>query len=646
MTKAIKPVIGTSNDDHLIGGSGHEVFSGRSGDDVIEGRNGHDEVWGGAGDDLLYGQSGNDVVYGGGGPSYIDLSQLVITEDYQGRIVFESESAGYRNSLGSYKVDADGNIYDVTMHFPNASLQGSGGNLIGGQSESALELQAGDQVGFFIVANGYSYNQAYNGVDFDSGTLEFRTADGNPATIYDTNPSLWYVADDGSEKQLIKHKYHTAAGVDGNDYGLNADGISHTVGLLNSDRGEITLGFEDLYNGGDRDFDDSVFTVDIGSSNARVLDPSVNHNDDGVDGNGINGDGSSVVVHSDNDILHGGHGNDQLYGRAGNDQHFGNNGNDEIYAGSGDDIGYGGSGNDLLKGGGGDDSLYGDNGHDELNGGVGNDSLHGGSGNDDLHGSSGDDLLYGDSGHDELQGGTGNDQLVGGSGNDHLYGSSGDDSLSGDSGHDYLEGGNGNDVLNGGTGTDELYGGSGDDTFISGSGKDTLNGGSGSDTVDYSAVASAVRVDIHGKRTTGGDSDTLYSIENVIGTDFDDWFRGDKRDNSINGGAGDDFIRGLTGDDTLTGGEGSDTFFWRSSDTRDSLDTIVDFSLNEDVLEFDLGYGLDMDSADEWLSLSESDGNTIVSIDLDGDGSAYDSTEVVTLAGVTGVAVDDLSIVA
>ncbi|UTW45914.1 DUF4114 domain-containing protein [bacterium SCSIO 12696] len=647
MAIAIKPIIGSSGDDHLQGGAGHEVFSGRGGDDLIEARNGHDQVWGGTGDDQLHGNSGNDVIYGGGGPSYISLPHLTITEDYQGKVIFENETAGYRNSLGSYKVDANGLISDVTMHFPNASLQGSGGDLIRGQSESALSLQAGDQLGFFIVANGYGFNQGYNGIDFNAGTLVFRNASGDSATIYDSNPSLWFVGDDGSERQLMIHKYHTAAGVDGSDYSLNPDGIPHTVGLLNSDRGELTLGFEDLYNGGDKDFDDSVFTVDLGSANARVLDPNVSHSSGGVDDGIVDGtgDGVAAVVHSDNDTLHGGNGNDQLYGRAGNDTHYGNNGHDEIYAGSGDDVGYGGSGNDLLKGGGGNDTLYGDNGHDELSGGTGQDTLNGGSGNDVLYGNSGDDALFGGSGNDELQGGTGEDTLDGSYGNDHLYGSSGDDALSGGRGHDYLDGGTGNDTLVGGDGKDTLLGGSGNDVFVSGSGKDQLNGGSGIDTADYSALASGIRIDIHGKRTTGGDSDTLLSIENAIGSDFNDWFRGDKRDNRLDGGAGDDFIRGLGGDDTLIGGEGSDTFYWRSSDINDSLDLIVDFSLGEDIIELDLSPALTLETIGEWLSLSESGGDTVLSVDLDGSGDQYSSVDFVTLEGVTDASLSDFSFV-
>jgi len=653
MTQAIKPVIGTASADYMQGTNAHEVLSGRGGDDVIYAANGHDEVWGGTGDDLLYGDKGNDIVYGGGGPSYINLSALTISGNYEGRVVFEGETAGYRNSLGSYKVDANGTIYDVTMHFPNASLQGSGGDLIAGQSESALSLSAGDQIGFFIVSNGYSYNGGYSNIDFSNGSLEFRNSDGSTASLNSTNPSLWFVGADGTSSagqssELLYHKYHTAAGVDGEDYSLNADGIAHTVGLLNTDRGEITLGFEDLFNGGDRDFDDSIFTIDIGNANARVLDPNValgggNGDNDGID----EGNGSAVTVSnfSDNDVLYGGTGHDQLYGRAGNDLHYGGSGQDEVYGGSGIDTAYGGTGNDLLKGGPGNDWLYGESGVDALYGGIDNDYLDGGTGNDDLYGNSGDDILLGDSGHDKLYGGTGEDSLDGGVGNDHLFGSSGNDVLEGGSGNDQLEGGNGNDYVAGGSGNDQLKGNSGNDFFVSGAGRDHIDGGSGSDTIDYSSVDESVRVDIHGKRTTGGDSDTLYSVENVIGTDFNDWFRGDKRDNEINGGAGDDYIRGLGGNDELTGGEGSDTFFWRASDVGNNLDRILDFSLDTDIIEFNVSSSLTLESMESWLSLTESSGHTYMSIDLDGQGNNYSDTQFLELQNITEASLTDFSFV-
>ena len=658
MTIAIKPIIGGNADDILNGGNGHELLSGRGGNDLINSGNGHDVAYGGAGNDEIHGNSGNDTLYGSGGPSFVDLSGFTIANDYEGSVIFQSESAGYKNSLGSYKISAEGLISEVQFHFPNASLPGSGGSTHSG-SESDLSLQAGDQLGFFIIANGYSYNNSYRNMDFDDGGLEFRNADGSIATISSVNPSLWYVDEDSSETQLVYNAYHTAAGVENNNFQLNPDAIAHTVGLADSDAGLITLGFEDLYNGGDRDFDDAVFSVDVGASNAQVLDPNVHSSDSGLDQNQptynyqVMGDGTIhkfdaagnfMAVSEQNDEIHGGRGNDNIYGRAGNDQLFGDAGNDLIEGGTGNDSAWGGYGNDQIFGGKDNDRLHGDSGHDRLNGDSGNDYLDGGSGNDFAYGGKGDDTILGASGNDQLEGGTGADTLYGGSGNDSLIGGNDDDTLYGDSGNDRLEGSVGNDILYGGSGNDNLKGGSGDDLIYSGANKDVVDGGSGSDTVSYDYADSFVNIDLHRKKTTGGDSDTLKSIENGIGSDYNDSLRGNRLDNRLEGGNGNDVIRGMTGNDVLIGGLGADSFTWRQSDLDGSLDQILDFALGEDSLSFDVSSSLADRNIGEWLMLEAGENSSQLFADLDGDGDFADAVVFAELQGVSTDSLADLSI--
>jgi Ca2+-binding RTX toxin-like protein len=658
MTIAIKPIIGSNGNDQLNGGNGHELLSGRGGNDLIITGNGHDVAYGGAGNDEIHGNSGNDTLYGSGGPSFVDLSGFTIANDYEGSVIFQSESAGYKNSLGSYKVSAEGLITGVQFHFPNASLPGSGGSTQSG-TESELSLQAGDQLGFFIIANGYSYNNSYQHMDFDNGGLQFRNSDGSIASVNSVNPSLWYVDQDGSETQLIYNAYHTAAGVANNNYQLNADGIAHTVGLADSDAGLVTLGFEDLYNGGDRDFDDAVFSVDVGTSNAQVLDPNIANSDTGVDQNQptysyqtmadgaihkFDAAGNFIAVSEQNDEIHGGNGNDDIYGRAGNDQLFGDGGNDMIEGGTGNDSIWGGYGNDQISGGKGNDSLYGDSGHDSINGDSGNDAIDAGSGNDSVHGGKGDDSILGGSGNDQLHGDTGADTLFGGSGNDTLKGGNDNDSLYGDNGNDNLDGGVGNDILYGGSGNDNLKGGSGDDLIYSGANKDVVDGGSGMDTVSYDYADSGVNIDLHRKKTTGGDSDTLKSIENAIGSDYSDSLRGNRLDNRLEGGNGNDVIRGMTGADVLVGGLGADSFTWRQSDLDGSLDQILDFALGEDSLNLDVSASLANRELDEWLMLEVGDDSSQLFADLDGDGDFADAIAFAELQGVSTDSLDDLSI--
>ncbi|MEF8732006.1 MAG: hypothetical protein V5B40_08835 [Candidatus Accumulibacter meliphilus] len=64
-----------------------------------------------------------------------------------------------------------------------------------------------------------------------------------------------------------------------------------------------------------------------------------------------------------------------------------------------------------------------------------------------------------------------------------------------------------------------------DDTLLATPGDDTLDGGAGNDTVSYDAAAAGVSLDlaIAGAQATGGSgNDTLISIENLVGSLFDD----------------------------------------------------------------------------------------------------------------------------
>ena len=182
-------------------------------------------------------------------------------------------------------------------------------------------------------------------------------------------------------------------------------------------------------------------------------------------------------------------------------------------------------------------------GNDVVNAADGNDTVFGGNGNDTLNGENGDDILHGEAGADRLFGGEGSDLLYGGAGSDSL------------------DGGVGNDLLFGGAGTDTLLGGLGDDTLDGGAGNDILNGGGGLDTVSYWAETAAVTVNLNTGVASGVSSgtDSLTSIENVIGTTFNDTITGSNDANLIDAGAGDDSINAGAGNDTVYGGAGNDT---------------------------------------------------------------------------------------
>lgn len=277
----------------------------------------------------------------------------------------------------------------------------------------------------------------------------------------------------------------------------------------------------------------------------------------------------------------------------------------EVFAGDGDDVINAGAGPDIIHGGNGNDVINAGTGNDILDGGVGADTLDGGQGVDtatyenatsgvtadlsmviagagealgdtfinieNITGSDFDDILIGDAQVNVLQGGSGNDKLIGRGNGDTLDGGVGNDTAS----YEYtsfdvtvnLASGLGSqgeadgDVL---TSIENLIGGSGNDTFVSalGAQANAYDGRSGIDTVSYaSSTAGVVATLTTGlvSQTSDAAGDSFTSIENLIGSNFNDTLVGDGGNNVLNGGLGDDVLEGMGGADTLIGAGGNDT---------------------------------------------------------------------------------------
>lgn len=129
-------------------------------------------------------------------------------------------------------------------------------------------------------------------------------------------------------------------------------------------------------------------------------------------------------------------------------------------------------------------------------------------------------------------------------------------------GNDTLNGSIYADGLYGNLGNDKLYGNAGNDYLAGGAGNDLLDGGTGIDTAYYALDTSAVTVDlmISGAQNTGGSGfDTLVSIENLVGTNFNDVLLGDNNANVIAGLDGNNTINARGGNDTISSGVGNDT---------------------------------------------------------------------------------------
>lgn len=137
-----------------------------------------------------------------------------------------------------------------------------------------------------------------------------------------------------------------------------------------------------------------------------------------------------------------------------------------------------------------------------------------------------------------------------------LTGDQSDNHIVGFSTNDTLIGNGGNDILDGASGDDTLYGGDGDDILIGGLGADSFDGGAGSDTADFSYSDVDWIIDL---AAGVAGTETLISIEHIIGSQGNDTIRGDSGDNSLNGYLGNDILTGNAGNDILNGGDGNDT---------------------------------------------------------------------------------------
>ncbi|MCZ8183821.1 MAG: DUF4214 domain-containing protein [Beijerinckiaceae bacterium] len=113
------------------------------------------------------------------------------------------------------------------------------------------------------------------------------------------------------------------------------------------------------------------------------------------------------------------------------------------------------------------------------------------------------------------------------------------------------------DFIYGAGGNDIIYGLAGNDTLFGGPGGDRLDGGAGIDTVSYEQEGGAVSITLDRgfPGIVGGQAagDSLWNIENVIGTAYADTLRGDGYANLLIGGGNADTLFGDWDNDILVG---------------------------------------------------------------------------------------------
>ncbi len=145
-----------------------------------------------------------------------------------------------------------------------------------------------------------------------------------------------------------------------------------------------------------------------------------------------------------------------------------------------------------------------------------------------------------------------------------IFGTTASETITGTGAADLIYGSSGDDVVNGMAANDVLFGEAGNDMLRGGPGNDVIDGGTGTDTILYTGggaivanlAASTVFQTVLTTGTANGSTpvqftDTLISIENVVGSQFGDSLTGNGGNNVFTPGAGADVLIGGGGVDTL-----------------------------------------------------------------------------------------------
>ena len=190
-----------------------------------------------------------------------------------------------------------------------------------------------------------------------------------------------------------------------------------------------------------------------------------------------------------------------------------------------------------------------------------------------------------------------------------LYDSFGAITFIGNDGSDMCYGGDLNDRLFGHGSDDTLLGYAGADLLDGGEGGDVLKGGAGTDTASYANSTARVVVSLASGSGVAGEAagDTLFSIENLNGSAFNDRLTGNNGNNVLTGNLGSDVLNGRGGADQLIGGGGRDTAQYSTSaaavnvnlatgtgsggeaagDTLSSIENVIGSRLNDVIIGSD-----------------------------------------------------------
>lgn len=467
---------GDSGDDIIYGGKGSDEIDGGSGNDILNGGDDDDTITGGPGNDLVRGDRGSDTLSGGGGWDVVDYA----TDIGPGAITVNlpegsaTDGWGDDDELSNFSAIRGKDTADTLIGHRDAST-----TIVGGGGDDTII--GGIRADYLVGDGGDDFIEGHGGSDVIIG------GPGNDTIFGFVHPNTAPFDNDVDDADTI-----------------SGDGTADWVSYVDPDTGVRPDGPDGLE---DRPWAwppigaEPVVSPEFWG---RLFPPAPPGVED-PDNPGHPLQPGTVLFQNlsiGNDAIKGGSGGDLIYGCGGADRINGDDPGDQR---AGDDVIFGDYDYDLD-----------DDGYFEFGVQLPNDSV----------------MSWGD-------------RIWGGPGADRIWGGPGDDVIAG--GADAIEGGKPipggpGDVISGNAGNDYLYGDDAaldSDGFVIITSTPTYLTGSANDTVDYTAATAGIgsqsaplrlgsKVNAVAGRGSDGDggTDTLYGIENLIGTFYDDFIQG------------------------------------------------------------------------------------------------------------------------
>ncbi|MCT7521079.1 VCBS domain-containing protein, partial [Aliarcobacter cryaerophilus] len=145
-------------------------------------------------------------------------------------------NGSYRNILGFYEIDANGNKINLKIMYidKNSNFE----NLYSSPKGLTQLTNLKGEIGFFLISDGYSKKDIIKAIDNNWAM-----------TVDKSNNIIFKNGNDTVKADEVFYSNETS----------NNDGLDHTIALKQNNG--LIIGFEDQYGGGDKDYDDFVISV-------------------------------------------------------------------------------------------------------------------------------------------------------------------------------------------------------------------------------------------------------------------------------------------------------------------------------------------------------------------------------------------------